>query len=1112
MNGMKNVFVALFAMVLLATVSFATDATKQITAYVLESNGAQAQQASVNLFYTDSDDGRSDLSGTATSGHGAKFDVQVNRPFKLNGYNADYSQYYGEANGVPGAFTKVYIVKMVSGVYQLCGYTDNQCTSSLSLTLYANRPTEQPKPDLVITHLSYDADSTGDGVCDSFVINFKNQGNGELNTAVTATVKINGVQKYTGNYGPSNANYFPVSSGESFIDRVFYSQLGAHASDSIEITIDSSNAASESNENNNVLSGYLPVSAASCTLPIVAPTYPSTANSAFSIFVYGQNNERISNALVAMDRSSDGGIITSATTDSNGEAKFYGSQFPDNTNIFFLATKDGYKYESITPSLRFVDTGTTAKGFCQVVDGVQIRCNQTGYALTKVTAPATPTVQCTAPHGNDIYTKGLATGLDYYGTQTITSSDYCAATNGGAQTSTGAYVVKEQCDSANKVHSQYYACPSGYSCSDGACVQQAVEPTTQRLSVTVIGSDGNPVANYANVYLYYSDESNSVADISRSTGNAGTTGMDVAINRPFFLDGYNVNNVNQKYGKANGASGEGTKKFIIKKVGANYELCGYYDNECTSVLSVTLYANQLGTTTPAANTGTFTLFVRDPNGGFATGVDVSMYRRSDSALLATHTSDTSGKVVFTALEIPDNTQVYFAGNLAGYTYGTDERVTVTFVDSGTATDGYCRYVNAAKANCNVVQYELKQVGTPANAYLSCSETDNGDNPYKKGSMTYAIKTNGVTTSATVDDYCVDSTSVEEYYCVGQTSHKYVAYCPNGYSCKEGACVQQTTTTATGYTVKIGVGVNNYPDTNNYATTKNIDGYVNIYKVSPVSSGVYKGYLIETKKAPSDTGAIFTLAPGQVVDFVGFKSLDAAKAATEWTFSSPPYRNFGDYSDRICQINYLDTSQKLVLGDGSYSCATSLGEPYSDSGTSTPVTVPTESTYTLQLSQGWNMLSVPMVGAQVVSNDCGSNTAFVYDGVSYKKVDISQGSTVGFNFAGFWVKYQGPTGQCKITLKSEGLGMYYAKDIERLVTNNGAGSYKLHAGWNLVGAPYDGVEISSIKGACDIKSGPWYYGGGQWSKSSVLKSGLGYFIKVANDCILGSGEVPPAPPN
>lgn len=86
------------------------------------------------------------------------------------------------------------------------------------------------------------------------------------------------------------------------------------------------------------------------------------------------------------------------------------------------------------------------------------------------------TSTCVDSDGDNMYTKGTTTGLDYYGTTMITVTDSCALIEGGAEVESGRYVIEMQCVSENKAHSYYYRCPSGYSCGEGACIQSNIPP------------------------------------------------------------------------------------------------------------------------------------------------------------------------------------------------------------------------------------------------------------------------------------------------------------------------------------------------------------------------------------------------------------------------------------------------------------------------------------------------------------------------------------------------------------------------------------------------------------------------------------------------------------
>ena len=126
---------------------------------------------------------------------------------------------------------------------------------------------------------------------------------------------------------------------------------------------------------------------------------------------------------------------------------------------------------------------------------------------------------CSAPYAYDLYTKGTATGWDYYKSRIITTTDYCTAYSGGAETSTGPYVAKEQCLSDGRVNAQYYACPSGYSCSDGACaLQPNTEPNYQYKFKVYVAENRTPDPSHNGENFDYLKGPISVSMIDSGTG------------------------------------------------------------------------------------------------------------------------------------------------------------------------------------------------------------------------------------------------------------------------------------------------------------------------------------------------------------------------------------------------------------------------------------------------------------------------------------------------------------------------------------------------------------------------------------------------------------------
>ncbi len=238
----------------------------------------------------------------------------------------------------------------------------------------------------------------------------------------------------------------------------------------------------------------------------------------------------------------------------------------------------------------------------------------------------------------------------------------------------------------------------------------------------------------------------------------------------------------------------------------------------------------------------------------------------------------------------------------------------------------------------IVNKTASEVTTVAPVTTSdCTDSD-GKNLFVKGTTTgwdyYDTK------KITSSDFCAKEDSgaetetgayvAEELCDAANKVHSYYYACPSGTQCSDGACKSNATATSNTNPVVFSVGVNNYPDTKDYSQTKNIDGWVNMYAVTPVASGVYKGALIDTEQATSLNGAKFSVNYGQIVDFVGFKTQTNAQNATAWTFSAPPYKHFGKVGE-LCQTNFLDTENPL-MSNGAPSCATSLGTPYQDGTT------------------------------------------------------------------------------------------------------------------------------------------------------------------------------------
>ena len=155
-------------------------------------------------------------------------------------------------------------------------------------------------------------------------------------------------------------------------------------------------------------------------------------------------------------------------------------------------------------------------------------------------------------------------------------------------------------------------------------------------------------------------------------------------------------------------------------------------------------------------------------------------------------------------------------------------------------------------------------------------------------------------------------------------------------------------------------------------------------------------------------------------------------------------------------------------------------------------------YTIDLAQGWNLISVPVLNPEVVEDTCGSNGGLrnFYDfdptDAHYKRLSSV---TAAKTFRGIWYK----TDQvCSITVS----GNQY-NDL------NGLGKKALHLkkGWNMIGSASVPLLWNDVKGTCNVVKGEgpfWFdaFSSTSFWLSDTLEPGKGYFIKVDRNCQMG----------
>ncbi len=141
-----------------------------------------------------------------------------------------------------------------------------------------------------------------------------------------------------------------------------------------------------------------------------------------------------------------------------------------------------------------------------------------------------------------------------------------------------------------------------------------------------------------------------------------------------------------------------------------------------------------------------------------------------------------------------------------------------------------------------------------------------------------------------------------------------------------ACTNELELVYAGADAKVSVGVNDGVD-----DTKPLSGvFVGMYNVA-VSNNEWWGELVQVKPIPAGKKqAVFSVTPGQIVDFLVFKNDGDAQKVKKYMFTVPPHKNFSsDYGpndtllDGFCMIAGIDIAKKLEFTPGVYSCGNEL---------------------------------------------------------------------------------------------------------------------------------------------------------------------------------------------
>lgn len=133
---------------------------------------------------------------------------------------------------------------------------------------------------------------------------------------------------------------------------------------------------------------------------------------------------------------------------------------------------------------------------------------------------------------------------------------------------------------------------------------------------------------------------------------------------------------------------------------------------------------------------------------------------------------------------------------------------------------------------------------------------------------------------------------------------------------ETDCINELTLDYSGSDAKVFVKINN--------------GVVGMYNVAIVNNEWW-GELVGVKSIPvGKEQAVFSVTPGQIVDFLAFKNKAEALKVKKYQFTVPPYENFsGTYDDEgmmqdgFCTIAGVDISKKLENEIGETFCGNEI---------------------------------------------------------------------------------------------------------------------------------------------------------------------------------------------
>lgn len=472
-------------------------------------------------------------------------------------------------------------------------------------------------------------------------------------------------------------------------------------------------------------------------------------------------------------------------------------------------------------------------------------------------------------------------------------------------------------------------------------------------------------------------------------------------------------------------------------------------------------------------------------------------------------------------------------NLVEYWCSTDSEMnSKTFVcpDGYSCTDGSC------------IEESVKETDKTTTTQVSefeatyCSDSDSM-NTATKGSVESVYVKGAEKFKTESVDFCIDSSTVVEYYCAANQVGKFTKSCGEGYSCSNGACVkgiqsEKTSVSKVGETAptfkhridvfslmgerldlsfsqflnkpfvakminaKTGEVLGESTAKYTYEGQDSYNYYPNVmFAVFEIPEGVpvyfesnYDSFKFGGKQETIyDCSAHYYLRTGETVE--GYVDGEVRYYLTK--------SDFGSYNDLLYQTSLCEgkyVTSKQIEKDYSKTESQKEIQKVDDSITSTPEIVESFDLFVLKVSKGWNLKSIPYSKVTLQKNTCADVSAYTYS-TGYEKLGLDQGSTISLGSRGFWLKV---ADDCQMTFSVDGKSNSFDSSF--------------NSGWAILGSGVGSVSFDDVAGSCTSSSGPWAFENGKWVRSSTLTEGLGYFVKMSSSCQMGSGSdsLPPLP--